>query len=426
MAFHDALTGLPNRHWLNTYVQKSLAEYKMSNKNLAVMYLDIDRFKFINDTKGHDNGDILLKEVAERLKMGVKHGDLVARYGGDEFILLMKDINKSKIIEAAEQLLELFKNPFILDNEKLFISPSIGISMYPQDGTNQENLIKNADRAMLSAKNLGKNNFQFYNYEDERYFERQTIIEQGLRNALKNNEFFLHYQPIVEFQTGKIIATEALVRWKHPVLGLVRPLEFIPATEQAGLIIPLGKWVLNEACKQNKLWQADGIRIKMSVNVSPLQFKDNCFVETIKEALSENQLSSEYLGLEITESVMQDINHSSDIIHELKKIGVNISIDDFGTGYSSLSVLNNLPIDILKIDKSFVDEITTKASAASLIKMIIKMGEVFNFDLVAEGIENEQQAEFLRKSGCRYGQGYLYSRPLPAEEVASFFETVKN
>lgn len=417
MAYFDSLTDIPNRYMLNDYLQKSLEKCKQSNQQLAVLFLDLDQFKLINDARGHSIGDLLLQQVAHRLKKAVTEEDFVARQGGDEFVLLIENSNQSKAEKAAGQILESFNQPFTIKNEEFFTSPSIGICLYPRDGDNGETLIINADTAMYEAKRKGKNNFHFYTHEQEAQLIRNTKIAQSLRRAIENNEFVLHYQPKIELDSGQIYGTEALIRWNHPKLGSIPPLEFIPIAEETGMIVQIGKWVLKEACRQNKLWQANGIFLKISVNVSVVQFEEGSFVEDLKKILIETQLPPEYLVLEITESMMQDIKKTSVIIHEIKKLGVLIAVDDFGTGFSSLSVLNSLPIDLVKIDKSFVNEILTKGNKANMIKIIMMMGEVFNFNFVAEGIETENQVEFLKQNRCHYGQGFFYCKPLPAPEI---------
>jgi diguanylate cyclase (GGDEF)-like protein len=421
-ANRDDLTGLSNRRMLNDYLKNSLARCERNNRELAILFLDLDRFKFINDTLGHDEGDHLLKQVTERLVKSVRKGDIVARQGGDEFIILLEEIDRNQVKEVAERIIESFKSPFLLHNEEYYLTTSIGISLYPQDEGDSQTLIKNADSAMYLAKRCGKNNYQFFINEPQAILERKMKLEQAIRKALDKNEFILHYQPKVNLETGEIYGVEALLRWKHPELGMIYPLEFIPIAEDTGMIIPIGTWVLNEACRQSKRWLNKGIRIKMAVNVSAIQFQENIFIKKVEDALNENNLLPEYLGLEITESVMQNINQSSAIIHELKRIGVKVAIDDFGTGYSSLSVLSQLPIDLIKIDKSFVNDILTNSNAASLIKIIVDLSRNLNFGLVAEGIENEQQAEFLMQNGCSYGQGYLYSPPLSEAELESLLK----
>lgn len=310
-----------------------------------------------------------------------------------------------------------FVPPFIIKNREFHTTPSIGISLYPRDGQNKETLNSNADTAMYLAKKRGKNNYQFYTHEHGDKLDRKFMLEQTLKKAIEQNEFYLEFQPKLELQTENMYGVEALVRWKHPGLGIISPLEFIPIAEESGLIVPLGRWILQEAGKQNRKWYDSGITVKMAVNVSAKQFEDPQFVETVHQVLTEYQLPPQYFGLEITESVMQNIHQSSAIIHDLKKLGVKILIDDFGTGYSSLSVLSKLPIDYVKIDKSFVHESTTNPNAASLVKTIVEMAKNLKFELIAEGIENKKQAEFLIKNGCYRGQGYFYSPPLSPAEV---------
>lgn len=426
MAYHDKLTGLPNRYMLNDYLQKSLARCKRSEQKLAVLFLDLDRFKFINDIKGHNAGDDMLKQVTDRLVGAVREDDIVSRLGGDEFIIVLEDIEQSQVKETAKRILETFTYPFLIQNEEFFISTSIGISMFPDDGANSETLIKNADIAMYLAKKRGKNNYQFFIQEPEAILERRIKLEKGLRRAIENNEFILYYQPQYELTTGKIKGLEALLRWNHPELGFVPPSEFIPIAEEVGMIVNIGKWVIETACQQNKKWREEGTILRVAVNVSPLQFEGCSFHRMLKQILDEIELPPEFLEIEITEGIMQNLDVSSDVINELKRIGVKISLDDFGTGYSSLNVLNRLPIDYLKIDKSFVNEISSNSSTASLVKTIISIGENFKFDLIAEGIETEEQAEFLKQNGCCLGQGYLYSPPLPAEKAEALIREKTN
>jgi diguanylate cyclase (GGDEF)-like protein/PAS domain S-box-containing protein len=419
MAYHDSLTGLPNRYLLDKYLEEAIQKCAKTNQELSIMLIDLDRFKFINDTLGHKLGDSLLIQVSERLKKSVRENDIVARQGGDEFLVLLKNTNLSIVKNLAEGIINSFTSPFNLEGDEFITSPSIGISVYPKDGHDKETLTRHADTAMYMAKKRGKNNFQFYNNEKEEIRQRNNKLEQGLKRALVNKEFQLHYQPKVILKTGKIFCVEALLRWTHPELGEIPPTEFIPIAEESGMIIPIGSWVLHEACKQNKLWQESGIDISVAVNVSTIQFEDPRFIEIVKDALFNSQLAPGNLILELTESVMQNITNSNTIINTLKSLGVKIAIDDFGTGYSSLNVLNKLTIDLVKIDKSFVNEITSSTNSASLVKTMIEIGENLQFDLIAEGIENKQQADFLIQNDCRFGQGYLYSPPLPAGEVES-------
>lgn len=416
MAYHDALTGLPNRHMYNEVLEETLIRCKNFQKQMAVMVMDIDRFKFINDTMGHNTGDELLVQITKRLVSTVREGDLISRQGGDEFSVILEDAEQSVASRIAERILAVFSKPFILKDKSFEITASIGISLFPIDGDEKELLTSKADKAMYFAKKNGKNNYQFF-YEHGKELVRSLEIEQDLGKAIETNEFYLNYQPCVELATGKIYCVEALVRWKHKTLGVLSPCEFIPIAEESGWIVQLGKWILNEACRQNKEWLDRGIKIKTAVNVSALQFVDRNFVQVVKEILQHHQLPQENLEIEITESVMQNFDISIETIHDLKQIGVRISIDDFGTGYSSLSVLSSLPIDHLKIDKSFVKEINSNPITSELVKQMIELGALFNFDLIAEGIEEKEQAEFLMEKGCRYGQGFYYSKPISPKEL---------
>ncbi|PLS17668.1 GGDEF domain-containing protein [Bacillus sp. M6-12] len=420
MAYHDTLTGLPNRNMFRKHLTKVLNQ--PDSHKLAVLFLDLDRFKIINDTKGHTIGDLILKKVAERLSKAVFQAGMVSRQGGDEFIIMLENADKEKAAQIAGCIVDQFVHPIELGGQEFYVTPSIGISIYPDDGNDEETLIKLADTAMYLAKEHGKNNFKFYSSHLNMLASRKMELENGLRKAVELNQLKLFYQPQVELTTGEIVGIEALIRWKHPELGWISPSEFIPLAEETGLIIPIGKWVLQTACKQNKTWQNTGLmQVPVGVNISVRQFQDDQFVESVKGELAYSGLEPNLLELEITESIMQNIEKSSMILNQLKDLGVKLSIDDFGTGYSSLSYLNHLPINILKIDKSFVDGITQDNTQGAIVKTIIDMGHNLNFQVVAEGIETKEQVTFLIENACRIGQGYFFSKPVPPEQIETIF-----
>src|SRR5690606_14475442 len=383
---------------------------------LALLLIDLDRFKMINDTLGHHIGDNLLPICAKRLKDTLPSSNEIYRLGGDEFTIIIPNTNPNNCIITAEKILEEFSKPFVIDEYEISITPSIGISTYPNNGTNADELMKNADAAMYLAKANGKNNFQFFNSELNRQLERKVAIEHGLRKALEENELSLYYQPKVDLHSGRIIGSEALLRWNHPEFGLISPNEFIPIAEETGDIAAIGDWVLQTACKQNRKWQKMGFPfLTIAVNVSARQFQQQDFLKKIHMGLQEIGYSPKLLELEITESIMQNIKESTEMLKSLKATGIKTAIDDFGTGYSSLFILKELPIDTIKIDKAFIDDIK-EAGDYSMVRPIINMGLNLNLEVVAEGIEDEFQAEVLAKNQCNYGQGYLYSKPVQAHE----------
>ncbi|WP_433945572.1 sensor domain-containing protein [Paenibacillus sp. SN-8-1] len=421
MAYYDALTELPNRYKLREQLNHILNQAK--SEMLAVLFLDLDRFKIINDTKGHMVGDLLLQKVAKRLEEAVQGEGLVSRQGGDEFIILLENCSKEKVTRIAKQLLVECSRPIEINQQEYFVTASIGISMYPADGVDEETLIKHADTAMYLAKERGKNNYQFYSSDLNGLSTRKMELENGLRRAIEQDEMMIYYQPQVELSTGKLVGIEALLRWRHPYYGMISPLEFIPLAEETGLIVPLGKWVMRTACMQNKAWQDQGYpAIPVAVNISVRQMEDENFVDSITDVLNETRLDPQYLELEITESIVQNIEKSTLILRLLRLIGVKISIDDFGTGYSSLSILKHLPIDKIKIDKSFVDDIIYHSNQGAMVKTIIDMGINLNFNVIAEGIEKKEQVDFLIQNACNLGQGYYYSPPLSVANMEVYME----
>lgn len=424
LAYYDSLTGLPNRLLLNDRLSLALAHAHRSKEMLSLMYLDLDSFKTINDTLGHDMGDRLLRDVAERLQRCLREGDTVARIGGDEFVVLLPQISSTDdVAKVAEKVIEQLKPSFDYDGRELHITTSIGITLYPHDGSDVQTLFKNAEVALYRAKEQGRNNYQLYTSSmNAKAFER-LALENSLRKALERKEFRVFYQPQINLDTGEIVGMEALIRWQHPDLGLVAPAQFIPLAEDTGLIVEIGEWVLRTACQQNKAWQAEGYpAVRVSVNLSARQFQQQEMVEMVERVLKDTKLAPEYLELEITESaVMQDAVRAIEILHELNKHGIKVAIDDFGTGYSSLSYLKNFPINRLKIDKVFVHTITTDKNDAAIVAAIIAMSHNLKLKAVAEGVETIEQLDFLRALDCDEMQGYLFSRPICPEDVVKLF-----
>lgn len=426
IASYDALTGLPNRHLFDQILTEQIGEAKQTGKPLAVMLLALGRFKIINDTIGHEMGDLLLQEVAARLSACLSEGDVLSRQGGDEFVLLLDGRKREEAKKMAEQILSLLAKPFRLTEYEAYISVSIGISFYPIDGETADELIKNADAAMLHAKRLGSNNYQFYVREQNQKTQGVLQMEVDLHKALERGEFVLHYQPQVSLLSGKVTGVEALIRWNHPQKGYISPSEFIPLAEETGLIIPIGEWVLRTACRQNKAWQDAGFPLMvMSVNISARQFLQSDLVGVVKEVLEETGLAPQYLELEITESTTMDVNRAISILHELKKLGVRIGIDDFGTGYSSLNYLKRFPIDKLKIDQSFIRDSIRDSNDATIVKTIIDLAHHLKMIVNAEGVESQDHLSFLREHLCDEVQGFLLSQPLPAQEFVRRFAEIE-
>jgi len=424
LAQHDHLTGLPNRVLLNDRLSQAVAYAKRRRTGLAVLFCDLDNFKHINDSLGHLVGDKLLQSVALRLTQQVRASDTVCRQGGDEFVILLLDDDCSENASiTAEKILRSLSQPYLIGEHELYITTSIGISLYPWDGLDAESLVRSADTALYHAKNKGRDNYQFFKEEmNARAVERQSL-EVDLRRAIKQEEFILHYQPKVNLHTGEITGVEVLIRWNHPTRGLTLPGTFISIAEDCGLILSLGQWVLEKACLQAKAWIDQGhAPMPVAINISAIEFRNVHFAEHVKKILAQTGLQPQYLELELTESVlMKDVQTSEAILQELKDIGVRIAIDDFGTGYSSLNYLNQFPIDVLKIDQSFVRDISSGNGNGIIVNAVINMGISLKQKVVAEGIETDEQLSFLCKHSCHEGQGFLLSKPLSASELEKVF-----
>jgi diguanylate cyclase (GGDEF)-like protein/PAS domain S-box-containing protein len=434
LAYYDSLTHLPNRQLYNEQQSFALSSARRHSSKVATVLFDLDHFKRINETLGHSVGDRLLVAVAERLRQCVRDYDAIcradasssgsgttlARLGGDEFILAMADIDRVEdAAKAAQRLIEAMQEPFRLDEHEIVVTASIGISLYPDDGEDSETLLKNADSALYHAKDAGRNNYQFYNQSMNAKAFARLSLEGSLRRALEKQEFLLHYQPQVDARSGAIVGAEALIRWRHPDLGLVSPLDFIPLAEESGLIVPMGEWVLQTACAELKAWQDAGNRaLRMAVNLSGRQFRQRDLVEVVQRAMNAAGIDPQTLELEITESVlMQDASETTRLLDNLRALGVHLSVDDFGTGYSSLSYLKRFPIDALKIDRSFIRDIASDPDDAAITTAILAMAGGLGLEVVAEGVETMEQLAFLRGRECQMIQGYLFSKPLPAEQM---------
>jgi diguanylate cyclase (GGDEF)-like protein len=435
LSYHDTLTTLPNRYLLKDRLQLAIANAERKNRLLAIVLLDLDNFKNINATIGHTSGDLLLQGFAERLSKSVRQTDIisrlpaeesnsfVARLGGDEFTILLSEIdNIQDPAKVCNRVLRMISEPYILGLNEIFVSVSMGIAIYPFDGRDMDTLIKHADVAMYQAKNQGRNNYQYYSESHNVFSLELLATENKLRKALDHNEFMLFYQPQIDILTGKLIGVEALIRWLQPDLILVKPGDFIPLAEKAGLIVPIGEWVLRAACSQNVIWQKVGIEpMCMTVNVSSTQFMQSNFVESISRILKETGLNPVYLQLELTEGTL--MKHSEDTIeklHSLKNMGIKVSIDDFGTGYSSMNYLKRLPLSTLKIDRSFIQDLANNPDDQAITKAIIDLARNFKLKVIAEGVETRKQLDLLREYGCNGIQGYLICPPINQISLAQF------
>jgi diguanylate cyclase len=425
LAQRDVLTGLPNRAYLNEYISKAVASAHRHGNKFAVLFLDLDNFKHINDSLGHSVGDILLKSVAHRLVKGVRDADTVSRHGGDEFIVLLSEISFAKDAAlCAQKLLAMLKAPTTIGQRGLEVSTSIGISIYPDDGLDADTLIKSADTAMYQAKKSGRNNFKFFEAEMNVWAVERQSVEEDLRASSERGEFILHYQPRIDLQTGAITGAEALLRWSHPGRGLLFPVMFLSVAVDTGLILPIGMWAVRKVCSQTHKWQQAGLpAIPISVNISLVEFRDPAFVENIRTILRETRVEPSSLEFEFTENVlMQHIEATTSVLRQLKALGVGLTIDDFGTGSSSLRYLRLFPIDKLKIDQSFVREISYNPDDAAIVSAIIGVGRSLRQRVIAEGVETREQLAFLQHQLCPEAQGYYFSRPVSEDQFAQLLE----
>jgi len=421
-AYHDLLTHLPNRALLRDRLSLAIAHARRNKRKLAVMFLDLDRFKLVNDTLGHTMGDRLLKAVANRLQSCLRRGDTLARFGGDEFTLLLPEVRtKDDVVVIASKILDRLNAPFVIDGHELFVGASIGISIYPEAGDSEEALIQNADIAMYQVKGRGKNGYQFFSEEMNHSFSTRLSLERELRNGLAQGELKVYYQPQVSLNDGRITGVEALVRWQHPIRGLVEPNDFLPMAEETGLICQIDEYVQAQAFTDVAYWRAKGHGdIQLSVNLSAVQLEKEGFVDRFISSLQQSGLEASGVKLEITENtLMQDMEVIIPKLKELRRLGVQIAIDDFGTGYSSLSYLQQFPIQTLKIDRSFVGDIREDETDASIVNAIVAMARGLKLDLIAEGVENRTQLRYLHAQGCSEGQGYIFSKPVPANDISN-------
>jgi PAS domain S-box/diguanylate cyclase (GGDEF) domain len=429
LAYYDTLTGLPNRAMFNEKLKDSLLKARNSNLKLSVLYLDLDNFKIINDTYGHETGNNLLSGVGGFLKDCLMDGDIVARLGGDEFAILLWNIKKiNTIADILSTINHRFSKPWLISGHEFYTTVSTGVTIFPDDGLDIETLIKNADTAMYRAKELGKNGFAFFTKSMNERIAKRLEMENRLRQALEKNEFVMQYQPQIDLNSGEISGVEALIRWNDPLKGMVSPMEFIPAAEDSGLINTIGEWVLRTVCRQNKIWQDKGYKpVNVSVNISCRQFQQQNLIKMIAGAIEDTGMDIRYLELEITETAaMKDLEYAIVTLLELKKMGIKVSLDDFGIGYSSLNYLRQLPIDTVKIDHSFIMDILAEGSTSrSIVEAIISLSHSMGLKIVAEGVETDEQLEFLKKHNCDCVQGYLLSKPLFCHDIEKVLPLLK-
>ncbi|MEB0182494.1 EAL domain-containing protein, partial [Pseudomonas sp. CCC3.2] len=426
MGDHDALTGLPNRLLLEDRLKQAIIYAQRFGRLVTVAFIDLDKFKLVNDSLGHSAGDELLKTVASRMVKSVRRTDTVVRLGGDEFVIILFDqpSDAEDITSVLQNIQESILQPIHLSGHTLHVTCSMGLATYPADGIDTDTLLRNADAAMYRSKEMGRNGYQFYTHEMNTRHQGKLALQDGLRNAIENEEFLLLYQPQIDLHTGQIIGVEALIRWQHPDLGIVSPIKFISQAEETGLIVPIGDWVIHSACLQAKAWQDAGLPpITMSVNISARQFIERDLIHRVEHALLESNLEPMYLELELTESlIMQDLQQAISKMEKLQAMGVRLSIDDFGTGYSSLAALKSFPIVRLKIDQSFIRDLPDNENDKAIATAVISLGHKLNLKVIAEGVETEAQQVFLRENGCDEMQGYLFSKPVLAREIEQLFK----
>lgn len=418
LAFWDSLTELPNREAFINKLESIVVTIRQEEK-IGIMYIDLDDFKVINDTIGHSYGDELLIDVTDRLRQVVDENDFLSRFGGDEFIILTQNLGDIDLYEEKiKKIQKVFSYPFVLATREFFVTTSIGVAFAPHDGKTTQILIKNVDAAMYAAKKIGKNTYYFYEESISKELMDKIEIQADMRNAIEREEFQVYYQSQVDLKTNKISGFEALIRWEHPTMGLLMPMDFIPIAEETGLIVPIGKWVLKTACKQLKKWEEEFGNVNVAVNLSARQFIEKDLVAMVKDVIRETKILPNHLELEITETIaLKDIDYSIKVMSELKKLGIQFSLDDFGTGYSSMSYLKTLPVDNLKIDKSFLDTIVEEVKDQKMVSAMVNLAQNLDLDVIAEGVEETKQDIFLKGIHCDKAQGYLYSRPVPVEEA---------
>jgi diguanylate cyclase (GGDEF)-like protein len=425
LAYHDGLTGLPNRSLFSKLLGQSILQARRNKRRLGVLFLDLDHFKQINDTLGHDAGDQLLQEVAVRLQSCLRKSDTVARLGGDEFVVVLPDItNEEYPAVVARKIIAAVARPYLLSGQDFRVTASVGVSVFPDAGEDEQTLTKNADIAMYKAKEEGKNNFQIYSTELHSESLDRLSLESALRHALERRELQLEYQPKRDMASGRITGVEALLRWQHPDLGVIAPLRFLQVAEDIGLLIPIGRWVLDTVCTQNKRWQQQGLpRVHVAINLTARQFFYEALATDISAALRDSGMDAELLELEISEGVLlQDMDKALVVINRLKELGVRIAVDNFGVGYSSLSMLRQFPLDVIKIDRSFIRDITDADEGKGLAEAIVTMGRKLGMTVVAQGVETVEQVDFLRDHACDEVQGFYFNKPLLPDEYAALFD----